>query len=112
MAHPVPTEHAEQVAFLQWFRLKYRGVMIFAIPNGGARNKATAGRLKAEGVTPGVPDLFIPAWRIFVEMKRTKGGQVSQAQKDMMDYLKGCGYSCIIARGCDDAIIQMEALRG
>lgn len=108
---PQPTEHAEQVAFVRWFRLQYPGVLIFAIPNGGARNKATGGILKAEGVLPGVPDLFIPRWRMFVEMKRKKGGRVSPEQQDIMARLKECGYSCIVAHGCEDAIHQLEQLR-
>ena len=29
------------------------------MPNGGHRNKATAGKLKAEGVRAGVPDLML-----------------------------------------------------
>jgi hypothetical protein len=100
---PPPTEHAEQVAFVQWFRLAHKGVRIFAIPNGGARHIITAGRLKSEGVCAGVPDLFIPAMRLFIEMKRRDGGRLSQDQKDWIEYLSGCGYTCIVARGFDDA---------
>lgn len=107
----IPTEHEEQAAFIKWFRLQYPGVLIFAIPNGGDRHKAVAGKLKAEGVTAGVPDLFIPRWRMFVEMKRKKGGRVSPEQQDIMALLKECGYSCIVAHGCDDAIHQLERLR-
>ena len=49
----IPTEHEEQKNFVQWFRRKYPDVRIFAIPNGGARNPATACRLKVEGVLRG-----------------------------------------------------------
>lgn len=34
--------------------------MLHAIPNGGYRDKITAGKLKAEGVKRGVPDIFLP----------------------------------------------------
>ena len=64
-AKRIPTEHEEQRELVRWFRQGYKGVRIFAIPNGGARSIATAGRLKVEGVSPGVPDLFIPAWRLW-----------------------------------------------
>lgn len=37
-------------------RLKW----IHHIPNGGKRDKRTAANLKAEGVRPGVPDIFLP----------------------------------------------------
>ena len=84
----LPTEHEEQRELVRWFRQTWPGVRIFAIPNGGARSPATAGRLKAEGVSSGVPDLFIPAWGLWVEMKRTKGGSLSAEQKDWISYLE------------------------
>ena len=99
----IPTEHEEQREFVRWFRQSYKGVRIFAIPNGGHRSMVAAGRFKAEGVSPGVPDLCIPAWRLWVEMKRTKGGSVSAEQKDWIAYLEGCGYTCIVAKGADQA---------
>jgi hypothetical protein len=84
-------------------------VRIFAIPNGGARSKATAGRLKAEGVASGVPDLCIPAWRLWVEMKRTKGGSLSPEQKDWIAYLESVEFCCIVGKGADDAKRQISA---
>ena len=87
----IPTEHAEQVTFVQWFRLQYPGVLIFAIPNGGLRHKRVAEKLVAEGVAKGIPDLYIPAWHLWVEMKRTKGGSLSPDQKEKIAYLEGIG---------------------
>lgn len=110
-AERIPTEHEEQRLFIQWFRQTYPGTIIFAIPNGGARSAATAARLKAEGVLPGVPDLFVPAWGLWIEMKRAKGGKVSPEQKEWHDYLASCGYRVIVCRGCPDAINQTQQLR-
>ena len=107
----IPSEHIEQREFVSWFRKRHRGVRIIAIPNGGQRSIATAARLKSEGVTAGVPDLFIPAWRVWIEMKRQKGGSVSADQKDWIAYLTGCGYRCFVALGAEDAkrqIIEIE----
>lgn len=106
----VPYEHAEQLHFLRAFRLHYPNTLIFAVPNGGARNRAVAGQLKAEGVTPGVPDLFIPAWQTWVEMKRQKHGSVSGDQKHIIAHLEAVGYHVIIARGWVDGIEQIDAL--
>ena len=106
----IPTEHEEQREFVRWFRMGHRGVRILAIPNGGARTPATAGRLKTEGVSAGVPDLFIPSWLLWIEMKRTKGGSVSSEQKDWIEYLASVGHRVIVARGCADAIKQIEGL--
>ena len=103
----IPTEHFEQREFVKWFRQTFRDVRIFAIANGGARSKATAGRLKAEGVASGVPDLFVPAWRLWIEMKRAKGGSLSPEQKDWIAYLEGCGYQCIVGKGADDAKLKI-----
>lgn len=50
--------------------------LIYAIPNGGPRNKASAGKLKAEGVRAGMPDLCLPIGRdrfhaLYIEVKVT-----------------------------------------
>ena len=37
--------------------------LMHAIPNGGTRDKITAGMLKAEGVKSGIPDVFWPVPR-------------------------------------------------
>ena len=109
----VPTEHEEQVQLVSWCMLMADRTgnreydMIFAIPNGGARQKATAGKLKAEGVKPGVPDLMLPVRRgeyagLFLEMKRRKGGTVSAEQKGWMTALTAQGYKCLVCRGADE----------
>lgn len=99
----IPTEHEEQRKLVHWFRQTWPGMRIFAIPNGGARSAATAGRLKAEGVSPGVPDIFIPALKLWVEMKRTKGGSLSAEQKDWIKYLESVDYCVIVGKGAEDA---------
>ena len=100
----VHSEHVEQVTFINWFRRTHPGVLVFAIPNGGYRSAATAGRLKAEGVVQGVPDLFVPAWGLWIEFKRAKGGRVSPEQRAVMAYLEHAGYACCVARGCAEAV--------
>lgn len=108
-ADRIPTEHEEQRELVRWFRQTWPDVRIFAIPNGGARSPATAGRLKAEGVSSGVPDLFIPAWGLWVEMKRTKGGSLSAEQKDWIAYLESVRFCCIVGKGADDAKDKIQA---
>lgn len=68
-------EHAHQKALIEWaWRTKLPaaddveegatiGAYLFAIPNGGGRSKAEAGRLKAEGVKAGVSDTMLPLKR-------------------------------------------------
>jgi hypothetical protein len=102
------TEHEEQREFVSWFRQTFPGTRIFAIPNGGQRSITTAARLKVEGVCRGVPDLFIPAWGLWVEMKREKGGVLSIDQADWIEYLEGHQYTCLVTKGCGDAKQQIS----
>jgi len=99
----IPTEHAEQVGFVQWFRAQFPRVLIFAIPNGEKRAISVAKRLKAEGVVAGVPDLYVPEWGLWVEMKRKAGGRLHPEQKAMMAYLEAIGQTVIVGRGASDA---------
>lgn len=96
------SEHIEQVRFVSWFEKNYLPVRIFAIPNGGARHPAVAAKLKAEGVRKGVLDLFIPEWRVWIEMK-TETGRMSKEQKDWKQYLESCGYHCFVCHGFEEA---------
>ena len=92
------SEHLHQVSAVNWFRDTYPGVLIFAIPNGGMRNPMIAAKMRREGVTPGVPDLFIPEWRLFVEMKDI-GGRTSKEQREMIAELQRVGYQCEVCQG-------------
>jgi len=98
-----PSEHSEQVGFINWFRSQYPEILIFAIPNGEKRAISVAKRLKMEGVVRGVPDLFIPAWNLWIEMKRVSGGRLSTDQKQMISYLENIGHSVIVGKGATDA---------
>ena len=104
------TEHVEQREFVRWFKVRHCEVRILAIPNGSQRSRTTGAKLKAEGVSAGVPDLFIPAWLLWIEMKRADGGTTSAVQKDWIEYLASVGHRVIVARGCADAIKQIEGL--
>lgn len=104
----MPTEHQEQVAFVRWFRLQFPTVKIFAIPNAAVRDERQAAWMKAEGLTAGVPDLCIPAWRLWIEMKRQKGGVVSPDQAEWIAYLNMHGQRAVVCRGFDDAVRQVK----
>ena len=103
----IPSEDREQALFVQWFRRSYPGVLIHSIPNGGHRHIAVAANLKATGAVRGIPDLYIPAWKIWVEMKRSKGGTLSPDQKEIIAYLQSIGDQVIVGRGFEDAKAQI-----
>lgn len=88
---------------------------IFAIPNGEKRAISVAKRLKAEGVKSGVPDLYVPALRLWIEMKRQRGGRLPPEQLDWHDYLMQCGDTVIVGHGAQDAskkVLEFLAGRG
>lgn len=122
-------EHNIQAACVRWFNLQwpeYRG-LLFAVPNGGARSKATAGKLKAEGVVPGVADLillvphlgfphiiegnademvsYVGTADLFcglcIEMKTAKGHQ-SPEQKEWQTKVESKGYRYAVVRSLEE----------
>jgi hypothetical protein len=97
----------EQQGFVRWFKNQYPDVVIFAIPNGGRRDIKTAVTLQLEGVLPGVPDLYIPCWKLWIEMKHKDGGHVTAAQYKMIDYLRSVGDTVFICKGATDASRQV-----
>ena len=107
MKPTIPSEHVEQSLLVQWFRRSYPNVLIFAIPTGGHRHIAVATKMKVTGAVKGIPDLFVPEWHLWVEMKRTKGGAVSNEQQGMIEYLQSVGYRAIVGKGAENAKAQI-----
>ncbi len=110
---PTPTEHEEQVTLFTWFRMRYAGMLMYAIPNGGARSSITGARLRDEGVLAGVPDIFLPCpsggkHGLYIEMKRQKGGRVSAPQKTVMQALRMQGYEVAVCHGWQEARDYIE----
>lgn len=67
---------------IKWFRLQYPKftMNLFAIPNGGSRNKIEAANLKRQGVIAGVADCFLSipnsySHGLFIEFKIGKNKQ-------------------------------------
>lgn len=104
------SEHTEQVGVVNWFRSTFPGVLIYAIPNGGHRAISVGKELKDEGVVAGIPDLHIPAWGVWVEMKRAKGGRLSPEQVAQINYLESIGQTVIVGHGARDASVKLLSL--
>lgn len=112
-----PTEEQEQEAVFQWAEImsnRYPELQLLAhIPNGGLRSKSEAVRFKRAGVKKGFPDLILPVARkgyhgLFIEMKRQKGGRLSQEQKYWLDALFQQGYLAVRCDGADEAIAILQ----
>ena len=121
-------EHQEQVALIKWARLSARRYLdvdlLYAIPNAGKRGRKLnpktgkwysieGAKLKAEGMTPGVPDLFLPVPRtnwhgLYIELKAPKG-VISAVQRTVMGRLAAQGYLCVVCWGWEPARGVIEA---
>jgi hypothetical protein len=124
-----PSELQLQISLVEWCRWRLRPDVIFwHTPNGEARDKRTAAKLKAMGVLPGVADLQF-MWReqvladlapsailtderfrlrvLFLELKR-KGGKQTETQDDFERAVSSTGahYRCIDS--IDDAMAVIE----
>lgn len=110
------TEHGEQAALFCWAAacanvfpeslgcLKW----MFAVPNGGARDSVTASMMKGEGVKKGVPDIMLPITKpefagLWVEMKKIRGGVLSDEQAAYRDHLLSQRYQWVRANGFMEA---------
>lgn len=116
-----PTEHQEAVALMEAVRLnegRYPELrMLFAVPNGGDRHKATAAKLKAEGVKPGVPDYVLPVARgeyhgLVIELKRRKGGQLSGEQEQCIEAFRAQGWRAEVCKGWTQALAVLSDYLG
>lgn len=108
----VPLETHEQQKLITWVDTFYptQGKLLFAIPNGGSRHPAEAVRLRAEGVRPGVLDLFYMEARgtyhgLFIEMKRAKQSLsvISGGQAGFIKRAKQKGYAVVVCWGAKQA---------
>lgn len=103
----VPLEKEEQKEFCKW--LKSQKIGHFA--NGlGVKldfDIKYLQSLRSQGHYKGLPDLTILLGNgkvAYIEMKRQKGGVVTEEQKKWIEYLKDNGYPVSVCRGCNDAI--------
>jgi len=112
------SEHDEQAAFMEWCGWMSNGLYpelqwMYAIPNGGHRHKATAAKLKDEGVKAGVPDLHLPIpagpyHGLWIEMKVDKR-KPNDNQYAWLDALKELGHKVVVCYGSGEAIAATEA---
>lgn len=105
-------EHKIQVAVVKWaeqMRVLCPDLwMLYANPNGGARNPITGAMLKAEGTRRGIPDLFLAVARhgfhgLYLEMKTSKG-ILSRDQKAWIEALQAQVYRVEVCRSVAEAI--------
>lgn len=104
-----PSEHSLQVKLLDIIEIGkvHPDVTAVAIPNAGRRSWKTGKKMKAEGMRKGAPDLAIlmPEARVFwLEMKKRKGGRISDEQLGFGARCKRLGHSYAVANNLADAV--------
>jgi len=114
-------EHQVQAAFFDLVALHASRSpllgLIHAIPNGGARHRRTAGRLKAEGVRAGVPDVHWPVASgpyigLWIEFKRP-WNDLSDRQRVWVSALRRAGHRVAVCHEAEEAWgVVLEYLRG
>lgn len=104
-------EHDEQVLLFNWAALNEERIPelknLFAIPNGGLRNKVVAVRMKAEGIKAGVPDICLafPSggfFGLFIEMKAGKN-KTTPTQNEWIIRLQQANYCVVVCYGFEEA---------
>ena len=99
------SEAIEQINVVKY--CAFLKIPIFAIPNGGSRDRREAANLKMQGVKAGVPDLCIPVARgkyhgLFIEMKYGKN-KTTALQEEWLELLNKIGYCAAVCHGFDKA---------
>lgn len=114
---PVDYEGNEQAALFNWMKLRHPLAwrLAYHVPNGGHRHKATAAKLKAQGVKAGVPDVSIALARggyygLYIELKATPphDAEVAPSQKEWISSLVEQGYKAVVCRGMKEAMAVID----
>ena len=107
-----PLERDEQELLFEW--AEYATIthpelaLLYHIPNGGRRAAREAHNLRLQGVKAGVPDICLPVPRggygaLYIELKRKRGGVVSEHQRAWIGALNRAGNKAIVCKGFDEA---------
>ena len=114
---PIKSEEArEQARLVAGLRRKWNDLpeefqpIVFAVPNGGARDAREGANLKVQGVLAGVPDLVILfplGITCMIEMK-AKEGSVSKAQHEVHPHIQALGHTLIVAYSAEEALAALR----
>ena len=106
-----PHESWEQQSLVAELERLEPGILMEINPAAGMKlDKRMAAAVKTLGYQAGTLDIFLPEHRIYIELKRQKGGSLSPEQKTRIPRLEAAGYRVIVARGAVDAIDQLRKL--
>lgn len=90
-------EGTEQASFVSWCWAAR--IPVHHSPNGARISIGQAKKLKAEGVSPGFPDLILPTKRTVMEFKTADGGVTSDDQKYWLTVFASIGWTAAEVHG-------------
>ena len=113
----IPSEDDEEGAFTDWLELQ--GYTHWHVPQETYTTSwAVKNKAKKLGVRRGVPDhwVIVPTggtrFLVAIEMKRVKGGTISDDQFEKVHELNKCqGVTALVAEGCGEAIDIIELVK-
>lgn len=106
-----PHESWEQQSLVAELERLEPGILMEINPAAGMKlDKRMAAAVKTLGYQAGTLDIFLPEHRVYIELKRQKGGSLSPEQKARIPRLEAAGYRVIVAKGAVDAINQLGKL--
>lgn len=101
----VPSELSEHLALASWLRRVVPDAKWFHPPNGEKRSKSTATKLRAMGVSAGVPDIvMLEPRRIVVELKKLGVNKPSQEQAEWLAAFERAGFATATCSGWRSAV--------
>ena len=111
--HGEGSEYDIQTGVAQYLDNEHPNVLWCASAGGARTSMNEAKRLKAAGYKKGFPDVFVYEPRgafhgLAIELKKEKGGRVSQSQKEWKQALEERGFHATVAKGYDAAIDVLE----
>ncbi|MCK5357340.1 MAG: VRR-NUC domain-containing protein [Elusimicrobiales bacterium] len=103
------TEEIEQIKTVNYLKLQYPKVLFTISPAGIRLHPAVGTKFKRMGYRAGTPDLLILEPNkyfhgLFIEMKKNKGGKVSDNQRTFLNHLLANNYEAKVANGFNEAI--------
>lgn len=116
MLSKCPTEFQEAKLFWEW--AQYHPIAksrLFAIPNGGSRNKLEARNMKLTGIRAGISDYMLAypsgdKHGLFLELKRANRAlsRLTEEQAQWLAASERLGYATKVAYGAEEAIKAVE----
>ncbi len=118
-----PLEEWEQEQVFKWILSNQirepKLQLAYGTLNGVRLAPRLRSKMKAQGNRKGVHDIVLPAKShcgrypgLYLELKRLKGGRVSEDQKRYHQLIKEQGYKSVVCRGHFEAIQKIDAYLG